>query len=319
MKYNILIGIFVVIMLVLSGCTTQQSNDNQEKDKETDLSGEWIKESEIIFPGTTSTSSIVLPNGTLRTYLMGNGILYQESVDGKTFGDKVLTTISGIAFNPAIVYVQDEYVLFYNMMNGTSPDPTISTIQLWRAESADGKTFAEPAKVADTAKNPMAVVDVPDVIVLPDGRLRIYATQLYGDGGINTAVSDDLGLTWTIDGTELIDPGACDPDVNIENGTKYVMYYTQTIAPEGMPKEEIKAQGLDSTCIMRATSTDGVKWELEKDEIISPIPELAENGFVIDPDYVILPNGAEIIYFGKATGQDLDMGRSDVYRAVKTP
>lgn len=305
-------------MLVLSGCTTQQSNDNQEKDKETDISGEWVKESEIIFPGTTSTSSIVLPNGTVRTYLMGDGIFYKESVDGKTFGNKVLTTISGMAFNPAVVYVQDEYVLFYNMINGTSPDPTVSTIQLWRAESADGKTFTEPTKVADTAENPMAVVDVPDVIVLPDGRLRIYATQLYGDGGINTAVSDDLGLTWTIDGTELIDPGACDPDVNIENGTKYVMYYTQTIAPEGMPKEEIKAQGLDSTCIVRVTSTDGVKWELEKGEIISPLPEMANNGFVIDPDYVILPNGTEVIYFGKAVGKDLDIGISDVYRAVKT-
>jgi len=323
MKYNVLIGIVVVILLVFSGCTTQQQNGNQGNNNQETLSGDWVKESEIIFLNTTSTSSIVLTNGTVRTYLMGDGIFYKESPDGKTFGDKVLTTISGnkpenMPFNPAIVYIQDKYVLFYNVMNGTSPDPTISTIQLWQAESTDGKTFTEPIKVADTAKNPMAVVDVPDVIVLPNGSLRIYATQLSGEGGINTAVSDDLGFTWVVDGTELIDPGACDPDVHIENGTKYVMYYTQTIAPEGVPKEEIKEQGLDSTGVMRATSTDGLKWELEKGEIISPLPEMAENGFVIDPDYVKLPSGAEIIYFGKAVGKDLDIGISDVYRAVKT-
>lgn len=268
---------------------------------------------------------MVLPNGTVRTYLMGDGIFYKESSDGKTFGDKVLTTISGnepgnMTVNPAIVYVEGEYILFYNVMPGTNPDVGVSgDIQLWRAESTDGKTFSTPVKVADMVEDPLAVIDVPDVIVLPNGSLRIYATQLSGDGGINTAVSNDLGLTWTVDGTELIDPGACDPDVHIENGTKYVMYYTQTVAPENMTKEEIKAQGLDSTHIMRATSTDGVKWDVEKDEIISPLPELPKNGFVIDPDYVKLPNGAEIIYFGKAVGKDLDIGISDVYRAVKTP
>jgi predicted GH43/DUF377 family glycosyl hydrolase len=319
MKKYILVVLTVIAFLILSGCTTQQQNSDQKNSGESNISGEWLKESGIIFSGTTSTSSIVLSNGTIRTYLMGDGIFYKESVDGKTFGDKVQTTITGMTFNPAIVYVEGKYILFYNVEPGTSPDPTVSAdIQLWRAESTDGKTFTTPVKVSDMAEDPLAVIDVPDVIELPDGRLRIYATQLSGDGGINTAVSNDLGLTWTVDGTELIDPGACDPDVHIENGTKYVMYYTQTIAPEGMPKEEIKAQGLDSTCIMRATSTDGLKWELEKDEIISPLPEITKNGFVIDPDYVILANGTEVIYFGKTTGQDIDEGRSDVYRAVKT-
>jgi len=316
-KYLLFGIIFIMMIACFSGCTNKQQNNDQGKNEEAEVSDEWVKESDIIFPGTTSTSSIVLSDGTVRTYLMGDGIYYKESADGKTFGDKVLTTISGVGFNPVVVCVDGKYILFYNMMNGTSPDPTVSTVQLWRAESDDGKTFGESLKVADTAEDPLAVVDVPDVIVLPDGRLRVYATQLSGDGGINTAVSSDLGFTWVVDGTGLVDPGACDPDVHIENGTKYVMYYTQTVAPEGMPKAEIKAQGLDSTNIMRATSDDGLKWELDKEIMISPLPELAKNGFVIDPDYVILPSGTEIIYFGKAIGKDLDNGISDVYRAVR--
>jgi predicted GH43/DUF377 family glycosyl hydrolase len=314
---------FILVVLIMSGCTTQQqkgeNNSGETTNEETSVSETWVKDPSIIFPNTTSTCSIVLSNGTVRTYLMGDGIFFRESSDGKTFGDKVLTTITGYSFNPAVVFVQEKYVLFYNVNPGTTPDPTVeNSIQLWRAESTDGITFSSPVKVADMAVDPIAVVDVPDVIVLPDGRLRIYATQLSGNGGINTAVSTDLGLTWTVDGTDLVDPGACDPDVHIENGTKYVMYFTQTIAPEGMPKEEIKAQGLDSTVIKRATSTDGVKWELEKEEVLSSLPELTKNGFVIDPDYVKLPNGTEILYFGKGLGKDIDVGKSDVYLAEKT-
>jgi predicted GH43/DUF377 family glycosyl hydrolase len=317
MKPHGIICILILLLLCISGCTTQKNSDKDQKQIITIT--DWTKESSIIFPNTTSTSSIVLSNGTIRTYLMGDGIFYQESTDGRHFGEKIHTNIPGFPTNPAIVFCEQKYILFYNINNGTSSDPAVSgKIQLWRAESTDGKTFSAPVKIADMAIDPKAVNDVPDVIQLPDGRLRIYGTQLYGNGGINTAISTDLGLTWFVDGIELVDPGACDPDVHIENGTNYVMYYTQTIAPEGVSKEQIKAQGLDSTTIRIARSADGVNWEQKKEEIITPLPELPTNGFVIDPDYIKLPGGTEIIYFGQATGKDVDSGKTNVYRAIKT-
>jgi hypothetical protein len=315
MKYPVIGGFVIFIILLLSGCTTTQQNN-----KELLLAEGWVKDPTVIFPGTTSTCSLMLPDGTIRTYLMGDAIYYKESADGKTFGDKIRTNIPGMQYNPTVVFVSGTFILFYNVEPGTNPDPAISRdIQLWRAESADGKNFSMPIKVGDMVDDPLAAIDVPDVIVLPDGRLRIYATQLAGEGGINTAVSSDLGVSWTLDGTGLVNGGAADPDVHIENGTKYMMYYTQTIAPEGMAKEDIKAQGLDSTNIMRATSADGIKWELEKEVIVSPLPEIANNGFVIDPDYVRLADGTEIIYFGKSSGEDMEAGICDVYRTIHLP
>jgi predicted GH43/DUF377 family glycosyl hydrolase len=300
-----------------SECEVNDFYNGYCKKGETEIEKEtWTKDPKTIIKDKTSTCSILLKDGTLRMYIMKDGISYIESKDGKSFSAPVKTSINGKVFDPAVVYTQGKFILFYDVISGNEKDETASgQDQLWRAESSDGKTFSTPVKVQDrTSGDKYEVTGVPDVLALPDGRLRIYGTQMHD--GINTAVSDDLGKTWKTDGKNLIDPGACDPDVHIENG-QYVMYYTITEIPkeyENLPKEEIRKARVETDKIMKATSTDGITWELCKECVIVESTSETKGNRVIDPDYVKLKDGTEIIYFG---WMSLDETRIELYRTVK--
>jgi len=323
MRYNVVVCVLVLVVLVLSGCTTQQSNDNQEKDGETEFSSLWVKDPDMILAGTTSTCSLVFDDGTVRMYFMDadGGISYMDSADGKNFSDALGTDIPNNPrpMDPAVVYIQEIYLMFYRVMINPGEPGEQSVDELWRAESPDGISFVNYSKVAGPSSDNSQPVNVPDVIVLSDDRLRIYATQMHD--GINTAVSNDLGKTWVNDGQNLVSLGACDPDVHMEDDGTYVMYYTDTVIPDyasGWSKDKIKEEKIEENYIRKVVSSDGLKWEKSEEDVIGPLPELPSNGCVFDPDYVKLSDWTEVIYFARATGEEKDHGTINVYRAVKT-
>jgi len=293
-------------------------DEKESQNDKSDTTETWIKEPTILFADTTSSSSIVLDDGTLRLYRsdIGEGIYYSESKDGKTFLDPVKTSITGDVFNPAIVYVENKYIMFYNKMSGNDNEGSGIDL-LWRAESTDGKTFYGEEQITDRLVDPKAVVSVPDVIILSDGSLRIYGTQAHD--GINTARSTDLGKTWVTDGNNLVAGGAADPDVFIE-GDKFYMYYTDTIIPDeyiDLSKDEIRELGAETNVINKAVSADGINWEKDKINVITPYPEIPKRGVAMDADYIKMKDGTEIIFFGKGVLNDKGLEYTHIFRAVK--
>ena len=58
------------------------------------LAGLWVQQSGTVRSSTTSTSSILLPSGVVRTYFFGStGIVYAESTDASSLASTQATSI----------------------------------------------------------------------------------------------------------------------------------------------------------------------------------------------------------------------------------
>ena len=307
---------FLLLLLFLSASSCTKGKEKKDSDKlQRELKNErnqktgefeiWRKQKKIVLPDITSTSSLVLPNGSIRCYLSKEGYIhYAESKDGENFGEMVKTTVGSesqesMPFNPCILRLRSgRFMLLYNT----------GQTRLHLAYSEDGKSFQDRGVVADSEKDQYAVVQSVDTVLLPDGRIRLYGSEK----GISTAVSKDGGRTWVTDGFGLIGDRASDPDVHLREDGTYIMYYLFAARVAGVVQK--KAMDMKDH-IKMAVSKDGLNWKLSDKNIVPP--DITAK-IVSDPDYIRQQDKTEIMFFSQSkTTKDKDEGKANLQIAVR--
>jgi len=188
-----------------------------------------------------------------------------------------------IASDPTLVVLKDGRVRMY-YKGATDPGgPGQSVHSVFSAVSTDGLSFEKEGIRIDSQQTPdRGWASVPEAIVLPDGRIRIYYVS---DGldvkhGIVSTVSED-GLNFTREETKLT--GFVDPSVvRLANGSYLMLAVAFPFGPGG--KLTDAAPG-----IYRFLSEDGINFKDRE-------PVLAGEG-KIDPAIVDMGEGAYRVYY----------------------
>jgi hypothetical protein len=231
-----------------------------------------------------------MPDGTWRTYLpLGSTF---SSADGLVWANrKDIIFPENPTFNPAVIRLASgTFVMIYEAGHTAS---SLSGSKFYRATSTDGISFTKTSgsgtggAVLEPASS--EVVSVPDLILLSDGRLRMY--YVGGDGNaMYSAVSSDLGLSWTKEGRVSIsgmssDRTQVDPDIISLASGGFRLYFT---AP-------LSGRSLSNKRIYSATSTDGRTFLLDAGERIGVPDGTTDN---VDPDVVVIAGGKLRMYYG---------------------
>ena len=260
----------------------------------TTIKDNWTRSPDIIMKNTTSTSTLKLDDGTLRMYLMKDGkIVYAESKDGRSFDIDTSTGVtedSGkIISNPAVLKITNgNWIMIFEQAPMKAPGEkegipgSKNQRNLYLSTSTDGKRFSKIGVAIDSAKDDNYFASVPDLILLPDGKIRMY--YVCGGEATCSAISAD-GKSWTKEADIRLGERAVDPDVllNSKNGqTKYIMYFSVLT-------------GADNK-LYKATSDDGLVWK-KGDVVISPTSNIHT---VVDPDVVKISDNKYYMYFGEA-------------------
>lgn len=272
----------------------------------------WVKDPNVFLSNTTSTCTLKLDDGTYRMYLLGGGgIVYMESSDGKSFGDKKPTGIAEssknmMISNPAVLKIkEDDWIMIYELQpvqkqGQVEAQPSSKTQRnLYLGTSKDGKSFQDVGLVIDSAKEDNYFASVPELTLLPDGKIRMYYVS--GGEAIGSAISSDSGRSWQREKGYRLEDLAVDPDILYENG-KWIMYYST------LPKP----QSGNRNAIYKATSNDGLTWQ-KVDKILEPETEM---GFVVDPDVIKIGENYRM-FFGQSTGDIGAPGAIGLYAADK--
>ena len=159
------------------------------------------------------------------------GILSAISEDGFTFTKEPDVRVSSgsagspemIVSDPTLVRLKDGKVRMYykGATGGGGPGQAVHSV--FSAISTDGLRFEKEGIRIDSQKNPDGGwASVPEAILLPDGRVRIYYVSDGADvgHGVVSAVSED-GLNFTREGPVL--PGFVDPAVIKLDSGEYLM------------------------------------------------------------------------------------------------
>ncbi|MBI4296526.1 MAG: hypothetical protein HY667_05365 [Chloroflexi bacterium] len=233
-----------------------------------------------------------LQDGRIRMYYgdMG-GIASAISSDGLTFdkepGVRVISGNAGgpetIVNDPTVVRLKDGRVRMY-YKGATGPGgPDRSTHTIYSAVSTDGLSFEkEGVRIDPHQTTDRGWASVPEAVVLPDGRVRLYyvSDALDVGHGIVSAISDD-GLSFSREGPVL--SGFVDPAVvRLSDGT-YLMLgvaFPQSGAAPG---------------IYSFTSQDGLSFSNHS------LVLAGQND--IDPAIIGLGNGNYRVYYWSMTDQ----------------
>ena len=199
-----------------------------------------------------------LKDGKVRLYYCNNkGILSAISNDGLTFAKESGVRISpgtgfeSIVCDPTIVNLPDGKIrMYYKGANSQNPGPGQSIHKIYSAISSDGLTFKKEGLRIDSETNgDNGWASVPDAIILPDGRVRIYyVTAAEMQHGIGSAISSD-GLDFEKESGIRV-PNLVDPALAII-GDKYVLFAASiderfAKVPKGIYYAE-SSDGLDFT------------------------------------------------------------------------
>jgi len=153
--------------------------------------------------------------------------------------------------------------------------------RLMTALSNDGITFTRTNKIlSDQA-------DVPDIITMPDGEVRVYYIIMCPEevrNKIVVAVSTDNGATWAykkikLNGVErVLQPSQVDPTVEFTTDNKIRLYFTSGPGNTGAGKPE-------SPRSYSAISTDGYNFMLE-----DGVRFTVDGKEVLDPNVILIGN-----------------------------
>jgi len=192
----------------------------------------WTADAGIRLEDATVPSILRLEDGRFRLYYGGpGGILSAISQDGLNFtkeaGVRVSSGSAGsaemIVSDPTPVKLKDGRVRMYykGATGGGGPGQAVHSI--FSAISTDGLRFEKEGIRIDSQKTPDGGwASVPEAILLPDGKVRIYYVSDGDDvgHGIVSAISED-GLNFTREGPVL--SGFVDPAVIGLNAGEYLM------------------------------------------------------------------------------------------------
>ena len=172
-----------------------------------------------------------LKDGKVRLYYCNSkGILSAISNDGLTFTKEPGVRISpgtgfeSIVCDPTIVDLPGGKMrMYYKGANNQNPGPGQAIHKIYSAISSDGLAFQKEGLRIDSETNgDNGWASVPDAIILPDGRVRIYYVTASGmPHGIGSAISPN-GLDFVkeqgIRVPNLVDPALA------RIGDKYVLF-----------------------------------------------------------------------------------------------
>ncbi len=311
--------IFTVLTLLAAGCTRAPSSPTtappsaQESatssspevestspsvtpEKKPEIEFVWTVETGIRLEDATVPNIYRLEDGRIRMYYGGpGGILSAISDDGMTFtketGVRVPSGNPGsseaIVSDPTLVTLKDGRVRMYYKGATGSGGPGQSVHSVFSAISTDGLRFEKEGVRIDSQKTPdRGWASVPEAIVLPDGRIRIYYVSdgLDVEHGVVSAISED-GLNFTREVTKLT--GFVDPAVvRLVDGNFLMLAVAFPFGPEG--KLTDAAPGIYSFI-----SEDGINFE-HRQVVLS-----GEHN--IDPAIIDMGDGAYRVYYWNAT------------------
>ncbi|MDP2916408.1 MAG: sialidase family protein [Dehalococcoidia bacterium] len=252
----------------------------------------WTVDSGIRLEDATVPNIYRLEDGRLRMYYGGpGGILSAISQDGITFrketGVRVPSGSPGspemIVSDPTLVTQKDGRMRMYYKSASGPGGPGQSVHSIYSAISTDGLRFEKEGIRIDSQQTPdRGWASVPEAIVLPDGRVRLYYVS---DGldvkhGIVSAISDD-GLNFTREETKLT--GFVDPAVLRLADGSYLMLAVAFPFGSGSRLTDA-APGIYSFL-----SEDGINFK-DRELVLA-----GENN--IDPAIVDLGDGAYRVYY----------------------
>lgn len=321
-KLKVWIWIVVLVILIIGGYfvyikyfsseeavisdkkTTSNENSNSAKSSAKE---EWAINSMIVKENKTSTDTHKLSDGTYRMYYMDQGeIYYAESTDGVIFGTGKKTGIKEVSgkmiSNPAVLEVSaSNWIMIYEMAplrqpgSQAGPPSAASQRDLFLAKSQDGKSFIPVGNAINSSKEDNYFASVPDLIMTPDGKIRMYYVS--GGQAIGSATSTDNGVTWIKESGYRLENQAVDPDVLFKDG-KWVMYYS-VLDPS-------------KNALYKANSDDGLVWK-NQTKILSP----TVNGAIVDPDVFETTADNYVMFFGQSSAGGSTNGETiNLYRAT---
>ncbi|MFC1900554.1 hypothetical protein ACFLYN_03065 [Chloroflexota bacterium] len=193
---------------------------------------EWEIDPGIRYENASVPYAYRLDDGRIRLYHGGrNGISVAISEDGLVFEEEAVSLVqqgqpgdlNTIVSDPTVVMLEDGRVrMYYKGADGSGgPGQAIHTVH--SAISDDGVSFEYEGMVIDSRATPdRGWASVPDAVMLPDGRVRLYYVS---DGldvghGVVSAISED-GLNFTREGPVLT--GYVDPSVVMLPDGRFMM------------------------------------------------------------------------------------------------
>jgi len=287
---------FLSVIVLVSGCVKQEqaatSATTTTAAGTANIPGSrllaWTKEGGVRIASGISSCTIA-KDGEYWMYYTGRGIELATSTDGLSFAGKGTVVFSGaqgsdqeMVTNPAVFQLDDGgYRILYE--GSTRVGNSQTNRKLYSAVSADGLTWTKEAGVRfyDEGDKPGQVfTSVPDVMRLPDGRLRMYYTRGMTSA---TAVSSDEGVTWTKERNLDLGEIAVDPDILFMDDGTYKLFYT-TFESEW---------AVGSQVMMSASSADGISFVADAGKRLEPA---TANGLITDPDVVKVAGGYRMYY-----------------------
>lgn len=278
--------------------TTSLSSDTEPtslpvtQEKELGIEFVWTVDPGVRLEDATVPNVYWIEDGRIRMYYGGqDGILSAVSDDGLTFSKEYGVRVpSGsqdspemIVSDPTLLRLDADRVRIY-YKGATGPGgPGQSVHNIFSAISRDGLLFEKEGVRIDSEQTPdRGWASVPEAIVLPDGRVRLYyvSNGLDVKHGVVSAISDD-GLSFTREETRL--SGFVDPAVvRLADGSYMMLAVAFPFGSGG--KLTDAAPGIYSF-----TSRDGINFEDRR-------LVLAGEGN-IDPAIIDLGDGAYRVYY----------------------
>ncbi len=251
----------------------------------------------VRIPAGVSTEALRLSDGTVLAYVgTMRGELAYRSSDGLSF-----TQVSGRlpgGNDPAVVPLPDgRYRMYYTVCNPCSGADSGKEIR--SAVSSDGLDWT-PEAGTRLVMGTSRVGGVPDAVVLPDGRVRIYYLPSLDNERIDSATSSD-GLSFTPDPGDRLTGGYVDPAVVRLPDGSWLMLVSRT------PREQQR--------LFLARSADGLAWTVDPKPVLDP----AGRANALDPTLLPLPDGSFRVYYSAAAAGQQLAGPYSVVSGVLTP
>lgn len=189
-----------------------------------------------------------------------------------------------IVCDATVVNSIDGKIRMYYKLASDPGGPGKAVHKIMSAISKDGLTFENEGIRIDSEKNDdRGWASVPEAILLPDGKVRIYyvSNSIESGHGIVSALSSD-GLNFEKERTILT--GFVDPAVTILDDNTYLLIASVLPAKPGESTTKTLASG-----IYGLTSKDGITF--------SDITPIYINDGAIDPSIVKISNNTFRVYF----------------------
>jgi hypothetical protein len=253
----------------------------------------------VRLPGGVSADVVPAPGGGLLAYA------------ATPYGEQAYTSTDGLSFQsvkPALPPGSDATIVpvasggyrLYEVNCFPNCSSDADSKNVLSATSTDALHW-KPESGVRIALGSSRAAGVPDAIVLPDGRVRIYFVQNGTTGEVIDSATSTDGLHFTADPGHRLTGGFVDPSVVQLHDGSWLMAVSRT------PSEQQR--------LFLAHSSDGLRWSAETAPVLKP-----EGGAeAFDPTLLPLDNGSVRVYYTHAAAGAQMSGPYTVLSGVVAP